>query len=151
MRHTCLAATDEQRRVATRNKNKNPISRKTKPLPRTTPEGRSGSGEPPMKGIFRSYAMERRGVSYSEEDWYLASGGMCQRNSCRDLNLWQGLGNGGLLPLHHGCRRLLVIRCELLDYMFGVEHRGKDGFAARRCGEVVLSTTLIYNTRGKSS
>jgi hypothetical protein len=44
-----------------------------------------------------------------EGDWYLASGGMCQRNSCRVRNWLEGpfgrdyriCGEAAILPLHH--------------------------------------------------
>ncbi len=44
-------------------------------------------------GGFFGRRQEGRKVGRREEDWYLTSGGMCQRNSCRDSNrcLWEGL------------------------------------------------------------
>jgi hypothetical protein len=47
------------------------------------------------RGFFWAYSKEGR---EEEEDWYLTSGGMCQRNSCRvgkvgfeRRNLWERL------------------------------------------------------------
>ena len=79
-----------------------------------------------MKRIF---GMRRRGevrIQEEEEDWYLASGGMCQRNSCREgirtqdlweglSTLWRGSGRYTTTPL---CQRILVSCSRVTVYIF---------------------------------
>ena len=69
-----------------------------------------------------------------EEDWYLASGGMCQRNSCRlrrgferrtfgrDYRFY---GKAAALPTAPLCQRILVIGAELLFISFELMNTGK--------------------------
>jgi hypothetical protein len=53
-------------------------------------------------------------LGYSKEDWYLTSGDMCQRNSCRlvEKHLWEGLskfrGEGSDITTAPLCQRILV-------------------------------------------
>jgi hypothetical protein len=49
---------------------------------------RSGSGENPQSNERIFFVFE--GLGGRKEDWYLTSGGMCQRNSCRGENRMVG-------------------------------------------------------------